>query len=87
LFFRPHGPVKVALTFFAPAMVRVHVPVPVHGPLQPVNVDVPPGVAERVTSVFTVKECWQVLPQSIPEGLLVTVPAPPFLLTFVTLRE
>jgi hypothetical protein len=60
----------------AASIVITHDPVPVHAPLQPVNVDVPSGVAVSVTTVPTVKVVEQVPPQLMPAGLEVTVPAP-----------
>jgi hypothetical protein len=51
--------------------------VPLHtAPLQPVKMDPTLGVAVRVTTVPFTKLAAQVAPQSIPAGLLVTVPVP-----------
>jgi hypothetical protein len=59
----------------------VHAPVPEQPPPdQPAKVDPEAAVAVSVTLVPTLYEAWQVAPQLIPEGLLVTVPVPvPFL--------
>jgi hypothetical protein len=64
-------------------MPTTHVAVPLHPlPLQPANVDPVPGVAVKVTVVPDTKLKPQVAPQSIPGGLVVTVPSPtPALLT------
>jgi hypothetical protein len=43
--------VNVAVTAAAAFIVTTHGPVPVHAPLQPVNVDSPTGVAVSVTAV------------------------------------
>jgi hypothetical protein len=50
---------------------------PVHPvPLQPAKVEPVAGVAARLASVPFVNDAEQVLPQLMPEGLLVTVPLP-----------
>ena len=73
---------NVAVTERAAVIDTVHVPVPVHAPLQPANVEPDAGVALKVTTVPLLKEAEQVLPQLIPAGLLVTVPfAEEFLIT------
>ena len=54
----------------------VHVPVPVQAPDQPANVEPEVAAAVSVTCVPLAKLALQVAPQLIPEGLLVTVPAP-----------
>ena len=70
-------PVNVALTVVAAVRVTVHVPVPEHPPpLQPVKVELAPGVALSVTTVPLVSDAEQVAPQLMPVGLLVTVPVP-----------
>jgi hypothetical protein len=74
--------VKVAVTEVAAFTVTVHVPVPLHAPLQPVNVEAPSGAAVRVTTVPESNGALHVVPQLIPAGLEVTVPFPvPALLT------
>jgi len=52
------------------------VPVPVHAPVHPAKIELAPGPAVSVTDVPTVKLALHVSPQVIPEGALVTVPAP-----------
>ena len=69
--------VKVAVTDLAALIVTTQVPVPVQpSPLQPVNVEPVAVVAVRVTTVPESKIYSQVAPQSMPGGLLVTVPEP-----------
>lgn len=46
-------------------------------PLQPANVAPPVGVALRVTELPLVKLALHVPPQSMPDGVLLTVPLPP----------
>ena len=68
---------KLAVTVCAAPIVTVHVAVvPVHAPDQPVKVEPAAAVAVRVTVLFWLKLVLQVAPQSIPAGLLETVPAP-----------
>ena len=67
---------KVAVTEVADFRLTVHVPVPVHAPDQPVNVEPDLAVAVSLTDVPLGMLALQVVPQLIPEGLLVTVPAP-----------
>jgi hypothetical protein len=82
---RVKGPLfvlKFALTDFAASMVTLQAPVPLQAPLQPANVEPESGVAVRFTTVPLEKFSEQVEPQEIPEGELVTVPAPvPLLVT------
>ncbi|MCE7985929.1 MAG: hypothetical protein DYG89_32525 [Caldilinea sp. CFX5] len=75
--------VKVAVTLLAASIVTWQVlPLPAHAPLQPPKREPAVGVAVRVTTVLGTKAALQVVPQSIPTGLLVTVPLPlPALLT------
>jgi hypothetical protein len=73
---------KVAVADRSSLIVSVHVPVPEHAPDHPVNVEPLPAVVVSVTDVPCSKACAQVVPQSIPAGLDVTVPFPaPALLT------
>jgi hypothetical protein len=69
---------NVAVTAVAPVIVTAHVPVPVHAPVHPANVDPDPGVgvAVRVTEVPLPNDALQAVPQLIPAGRLVTVPVP-----------
>ena len=68
--------VNVAVTEAAALIVTVQFPVPVHAPLQPVNVEVASGAAVNVTTVPASYDALQVAPQVIPAGLEVTVPLP-----------
>jgi len=67
---------KVAVTAFAALMVTLQVPVPEQAPLQPAKVDPADAAAVKVTTVPLLKLALQVLGQTIPLGLLVTVPDP-----------
>jgi hypothetical protein len=58
--------------------------VPEQAPDHPANVDVPSGVAVRLTAVPASRFALQVVPQSMPPTLLVTVPPP--VPAFVTVR-
>lgn len=70
------GPaLNAAVTFSFEVMVRLQF-VPEQAPLQPENVDPEAGEAVKTTTVPTAKFAVQELPQSIPEGLLETVPFP-----------
>jgi hypothetical protein len=57
-------------------MATVHVPVPVHAPDQPANVEPALGLAVRVTEVPAAKLAVHVGPQLMPAGALVIDPAP-----------
>ena len=65
---------KFAVTLTAVETVIVHVPVPLHAPLQPTNVEPVIGVAVSVTIVPLMKDSEQSVPQSMPAGDDVTVP-------------
>ena len=67
---------KFAVTDSFPFSVTTQVAAPEHAPLHPVNAESPAGVAVRVTIVPVGKLLEQTWPQSIPLGLLVTVPLP-----------
>ena len=67
---------NVALTDCAEFIVTLHAPVPLQAPPQPAKVEPESGVAARLTTVPLAKLAEQVVPQEIPEGVLVTVPAP-----------
>jgi hypothetical protein len=68
--------VNVAVTEVLAVGFTAHVPVPLQAPDQPANVDPVLGVAVSVTGVPLVKLALHVVPQLIPEGLLVIVPVP-----------
>jgi hypothetical protein len=69
--------VKVAVTVVAALRVTVQAAVPEQPPpLQPLKVEPVAGVAVSVTAVPLAKPAEHVVPQVIPAGLLVTVPAP-----------
>jgi hypothetical protein len=67
---------KVAVAEVAVVMVRVQEEVPEQAPLQPVNDDPDAAEAVRVTEAPEAKAAEQVVPQLIPAGDEVTVPAP-----------
>jgi len=69
---------NVAVTLRLAVMLTVHAPVPEHEPPQLLNVLPELGLAVSVTEVPEGKVAEQVLPQKIPEGLLLTVPFPVF---------
>jgi hypothetical protein len=48
---RPPPTLKLAVTFAFPFMVKLHPPVPEHGPLHPVKVEPPVAVAVNDTPV------------------------------------
>jgi hypothetical protein len=69
--------VNIAVTALGAFIVTTQVPVPEQPPpLQPANVEPVEDAAVRVTTVPLANDDWQVNPQSIPPGLLVTVPDP-----------
>ena len=73
---------NVAVTDIAALTVTVQMPVPEQAPLQLAKDEPAAGVAVRVMAVPGVTGCEQVVPQSMPAGLLVTVPEPvPLLVT------
>lgn len=69
-------PLNEAVTAVAALSVTMQVPVPVHAPLQPANVDPLAGAAVSVTGVPVAKLPEHVGPQLMPAGALVTVPLP-----------
>ena len=77
---------KFALTDFAASMVTLHAPVPLHAPPQPANVEPESGVTAKLTTVPLAKLAEHVVPQEIPEGVLVTVPVPGPLLATVRVK-
>jgi hypothetical protein len=68
--------VNVAVTAVLPVKVTLQGAVPLQAPDQPANVELLFGAAVSVTLVPLVTLVLHVAPQSIPAGLLVTVPAP-----------
>jgi hypothetical protein len=68
--------VNVAVTCCTVSVVTMQVPVPVHAPLQPVNVESAAAVAVSVTIVPGANIWLHVVPQSMPAGLDVTEPLP-----------
>jgi hypothetical protein len=72
----------VAVTDLAASIVAVQVPVPIHAPLHPVNIEVPSGAAVSATTVLESNNALQVEPQFMPVGVELIVPFPlPALLT------
>jgi hypothetical protein len=65
--------------------VTTQVAVPEQAPCHPPKVEFAPAEAERVTLVPELKDALQVVPQSMPAGLLVIVPAPVPLIFTVSL--
>jgi hypothetical protein len=82
---------KVATAVVAALALKLQPPVPVQGPLQPVNVEPLAGVAVRLTAVpeatLTVWVVVHVLPHASPVTLLVTLPDPVPCLDTDTLTE
>jgi hypothetical protein len=68
--------VNFAPTDVAALMVTLHVDVPLHPPDHPPNVAFEAGAAVNVTTVPAENEAAQVVPQLMPEGLLVMLPPP-----------
>jgi len=75
---------NVAVAAVAAFNERVHVDVPPHAPDQPANLDPDAAVAVSLTDVPSPKLALQVVPQLMPEGLLVIVPVPAPALTTVS---
>jgi len=78
---------KFALTDFAASMVTLQAPVPLQAPLQPANVEPESGLAVKLTTAPLAKLAEHVVPQEIPEGVLVTVPVPAPLLATVRVKS
>jgi len=69
--------IKVAVTLSAALIVTAQVPVPLHpAPLQPEKLDPAAAEAVSITCVPDWTLAVQIDPQSIPDGVLVTVPDP-----------
>jgi hypothetical protein len=77
---------KVALTDCAEFIVTLHAPVPLQAPPQPAKVEPESGVAAKLTTVPLAKLAEHVVPQEVPEGVLVTVPVPSPLLDTVRVK-
>ena len=67
---------KVAVTLRASDMLTVQEPVPEQAPEKPAKVEPAAAVAVRLTVVPEAKLAEQVVPQSMPAGLLLTEPLP-----------
>src|SRR5262245_18146861 len=66
---------NVAITALSAFIVTVHVvPVPLQSPLQPSKTVLPMTRAVNVTTVPLVNTVLHAVPQSMPDGLLVTLP-------------
>ena len=65
--------------------VTVQVPVPLHAPLHPWNIELPVGVAANITCAPQEKLPLQFAVQLMPAGLLVTIPVPLVILFIVML--
>jgi hypothetical protein len=79
---------KFAVTLALADRVKLQAAVPLQPPVQPLNVNPASGVAFKVTVAPAVKLERQLVPQLIPEGVLVTVPLPVFAAERLTvLRE
>ena len=72
----PEVRLNVAVTEVLAARATTHALVPLQPPDQPANVDPVPAVSVSVTDVPVAMLALHVVPQLIPEGLLVTVPVP-----------
>jgi len=57
-------------------MLTLQLAVPVQAPVHPVNLFPAEGVALNVTWVPALKAYWQVVPQRMPRGVLLTLPLP-----------
>jgi hypothetical protein len=69
-------PPNAAFTVVAALSVTTHVLVPVQPPFHPAKLNVLPGVAVKVIGMPLAKLAEHVVGQSMPLGLLVTVPVP-----------
>ncbi len=77
IFGTPKGAMsKTAPTDVLSLIVMMQAPVPLQSPYQPEKTEPADGAAARVIDVFAGYLSLQVVPQSIPEGALVTMPVP-----------
>jgi hypothetical protein len=67
---------KVATADVLPESAIIQLLSPLQAPLHPVNMELLLGVAASMTDVPTLKLAWQAGWQSIPDGVLLTVPVP-----------
>ena len=67
---------KVAPTVVLAVRVTTQAPVPVQAPVQPPKVELALTASVNVTRVPLAKLALQVVGQLMPDGLLMTVPAP-----------
>jgi len=73
------GALKLADTVWAPFITTTQEPVPEHAPDQPAKVEPPVPFADKVTETPLANSSRHVVPQSMPEGLLVMTPLPAML--------
>lgn len=69
---------KFAVTLVLDERVKLQAAVPLQLPVQPLNVNPASGVAFKLTVAPATKFKRQLVPQLMPEGVLVTVPLPVF---------
>ena len=67
---------KRAIAFTAAFTVTLHVPVPLHEPVQPANTEFVPATAVSTIGVPASTLSLQSAPQSMPAGIDVTLPTP-----------
>jgi len=67
---------NVAVTEASAAAIMLQAPAPLQAPDQPANVELAFGVAVNVIAVPAAKLALHVVPQLMPAGVLLTVPAP-----------
>ena len=70
---------NTAVTFWAPFIWTVQVPVPVHAPDQPVKTEPAAGEAVKASEAPEARVAWQVAPQEIPVPVTVPDPVPDLL--------